>query len=92
MDCTMYDSYIKSLTSEQLSGLEVSLEQAEADVISAQCAFGLDVITDGEVYRDNYLFHFLRHLEGVDFKHPDSVISGGPKLPVISGEYWEGLH
>lgn len=61
-------------------------------MIDAQTAYGITVITDGEIYRDVYIFHFLRQLEGVDFENPeDTVYRNGAcsaRLPCIIGTYW----
>jgi len=37
-------------------------------VISAQLKIGIDVVTDGEVARGDYVTHFMRHLNGIDFE------------------------
>jgi len=37
-------------------------------VLSAQLILGIDVLTDGEVARGDYVTHFLHHLKGVDFE------------------------
>lgn len=44
---------------------EQEFENATRDVLKRQAA--LDVITDGEIRRDNYIYGFLRKLDGVDF-------------------------
>lgn len=58
-------------------------------VIDAQCSYGLDIITDGEVNRDVYIFYFLRHLDGLDFANPVHVVyrNGAcqARLPAIRG-------
>eukprot|EP00164_Ancoracysta_twista_P007693 GFYU01010965.1.p1 GENE.GFYU01010965.1~~GFYU01010965.1.p1 ORF type:complete len:363 (+),score=124.68 GFYU01010965.1:100-1188(+) len=38
------------------------------EVISAQESFGIDVPTDGEIRRENYIYAFLRQLDGIDWK------------------------
>lgn len=96
MDCDRYENFMQSLTAEQKAELEQKLEKAEKEVIEEQSKLGLDIITDGEVYRDVYIFHFLRHLDGVDFQNPQKTVYRNGActavLPVISGTYnfnWE---
>ena len=42
------------------------MERAIREVVEKQIDIGLDVITDGEMPRENYYLHFCRHLEGID--------------------------
>lgn len=64
-------------------------------VIEAQANKGIDIITDGEIYRDVYVFHFLRQCDGVDFKNAESTIYRNGActavLPVVSGEDHEPI-
>jgi len=59
--------------------------------IDKQVSYGIDVITDGEIYRDTYVFHFLRHCENVDFSNAETITyrNGARKgvLPLITGIY-----
>ena len=48
---------------------EKNVERAIAEVVGKQIDLGLDVITDGEMPRENYYLHFCRHLEGIDTKN-----------------------
>ena len=41
--------------------------KATKEVIDDQLECGLDIITDGEVRRENYIHYHCRHLEGIDF-------------------------
>ena len=41
--------------------------KAAKQVIQDQDECGIDIITDGEVRRENYIHYHCRHLEGVDF-------------------------
>ena len=41
--------------------------QAAGEVIKDQIDCGLDIVTDGEVRRENYIHYHCRHIEGVDF-------------------------
>ena len=48
------------------------IEKARCDVIKKQIDLGLDVITDGEIERDNYIFHCARNFKGINM---DSIIT-----------------
>lgn len=41
--------------------------RAARDVIRDQEAAGIDIVTDGEVRRENYIHYHCRHLDGIDF-------------------------
>lgn len=41
--------------------------RAAKDVIDDQIGAGIDILTDGEVRRENYIHYHCRHLEGIDF-------------------------
>nr|MBT6354088.1 5-methyltetrahydropteroyltriglutamate--homocysteine methyltransferase [Pelagibacteraceae bacterium] len=41
--------------------------KATKQVILDQEECGIDILTDGEVRRENYIHYHCRHLEGVDF-------------------------
>lgn len=71
-------------------------EEAEAlfargteQVIADQVEAGIDVPTDGEIRRENYIHYHCRHLEGIDFENLTSkAVRGGSysaELPTISG-------
>lgn len=40
---------------------------ATCDVMKTQCELGLDIITDGEMGRNNYIYPFCRNLNGFDW-------------------------
>ena len=42
-------------------------QRATKDVIKDQLDCGIDIITDGEIKRENYIHYHCRHLNGVDF-------------------------
>ena len=44
------------------------IEKARKDVIRKQLDLGLDVITDGEIERENYIFHCARNFKGIDME------------------------
>ena len=41
--------------------------KATKEVIQDQVECGIDIVTDGEVRRENYIHYHCRHLEGIDF-------------------------
>jgi len=43
--------------------------RAAKDVIADQVECGIDVVTDGEVRRENYIHYHCRHVEGFDFEN-----------------------
>ncbi|HEX5795156.1 MAG TPA: cobalamin-independent methionine synthase II family protein [Geminicoccaceae bacterium] len=49
--------------------LEAILDRATAQVVREQVDLGIDVPTDGEVRRENYIHYHCRHLAGIDFEH-----------------------
>ncbi|MDE0809976.1 MAG: cobalamin-independent methionine synthase II family protein [Alphaproteobacteria bacterium] len=46
---------------------EALFARAAAEVIADQVACGIDIVTDGEVRRENYIHYHCRHLKGIDF-------------------------
>ena len=44
-----------------------AFSQATRAVIADQVNVGIDIPTDGEIRRDNYIYYHCRHLEGIDF-------------------------
>ena len=42
--------------------------QAATEVIKDQIECGIDIVTDGEVRRENYIHYHCRHITGVDFE------------------------
>ncbi|MCH2415062.1 MAG: hypothetical protein MK199_10425, partial [Acidimicrobiales bacterium] len=67
---------------------EALFARAAAEVIAAQVDAGIDVVTDGEVRRENYIHYHCRHLTGFDFEHRAEETMRGVLpvvLPVIVG-------
>ena len=48
---------------------EALFVKAAAEVINDQISCGIDVPTDGEVRRENYIHYHCRNLKGIDFEH-----------------------
>ena len=61
--------------------------KATKDIIQDQIDCGIDIITDGEVRRENYIHYHCRHLSGIDFNklNEKSARTGNYKcwLPTI---------
>ncbi len=70
--------------------LQAQLEKATREIISLQENSGIDVITDGELRREKYVFAFCRRLNGIDFKNPKTTVCRNGawvgKLPQIVAE------
>ena len=47
--------------------VEELFNRATKEIISDQEECGIDILTDGEVRRENYIYCHCRHLEGIDF-------------------------
>lgn len=63
--------------------------RAAAEVIADQVAAGIDIPTDGEVRRENYIHYHCRHLNGISFDQlTKKVLREGAytaSLPTITG-------
>jgi len=54
------------------------IKKACQEIIKEQETTGIDIITDGEVRRENYILYHCRHLKGVDFsKLTKKVVRSG---------------
>ncbi|XP_035684784.1 5-methyltetrahydropteroyltriglutamate--homocysteine methyltransferase-like isoform X1 [Branchiostoma floridae] len=60
-----YNDFQKEVASEE--ELEKQITRAIREVIQEQVDIGIDVITDGELRRENYILYFCRQLNGFDF-------------------------
>jgi len=78
---------------QQLGGddgdAETILARGVAQVIKDQLGAGIDIPTDGEVPRENYIHYHCRHLHGFDFENlTTKEVRGGTysaRLPTIRG-------
>ena len=81
-----YDETLGSLGDEA----ETLFARAAKEVIADQVACGIDIPTDGEVRRENYIHYHCRHLTGFDFEKlvPKSLRQGAytVELPSIVGK------
>ncbi|MEM7215844.1 MAG: cobalamin-independent methionine synthase II family protein [Pseudomonadota bacterium] len=68
---------------------EKLLDRATREAIADQIACGIDVPTDGEIRRDNYVHYQCRHFSGFDFENlTERVLRNGAytaHLPTIRG-------
>ena len=80
-----YDEFARSKPSD----LERLLEQGTHEVVEDQMNAGIDIPTDGEVRRDNYIYYHCRELEGIDFSRlTKKVMRAGTweaEVPTIVG-------
>ena len=58
-----YTAYLKSLP----DNIDEILDQATAEVVQAQTSYGIDIPTDGEIRRENYIHYQCRQFSGFDF-------------------------
>ncbi len=69
---------------------ETLFVRAAGEVIADQIAAGIDIPTDGEVRRENYIHYHCRHLHGFDFENlTHRVLRDGAyetELPTIRGK------
>jgi len=71
------DSVTRTFTYTQDSAAEVPealLIRATREAIRDQVECGIDVPTDGEQRRENYIHYHCRHLDGIDFKNLTSKV------------------
>jgi len=69
-------------------GLEAILDRATVEVVEEQVELGIDIPTDGEVRRENYIHYHCRHLAGIDFERLTEKEMRGhyrARLPTIAG-------
>ncbi len=70
-------------------GAEEIFARGVKDVIDDQVGAGIDIPTDGEVWRENYIHYHCRHLDGIDFdKLTEKMVRGvyAAKLPTVTGQ------
>lgn len=74
---------------DALTNASETLARATQDVINQQLSAGIDIPTDGEVPRENYIHYQCRHIDGIDFSTlTNKVLRGGAyqaNLPNIIG-------
>jgi 5-methyltetrahydropteroyltriglutamate--homocysteine methyltransferase len=68
--------------------LETILDRATIEVVREQVELGIDIPTDGEIRRENFIHYHCRHLHGIDFDAlTERQIRGHHQalLPTITG-------
>jgi 5-methyltetrahydropteroyltriglutamate--homocysteine methyltransferase len=69
---------------------EALFVKAAAEVIADQIECGIDIPTDGEVRRENYIHYHCRHFNGIDFEDLTRVLARDGavylELPTIIGQ------
>ena len=60
-----FDEYLHTHTEE----VEELLVKGTHEAVFDQVNSGIDIPTDGEIRRENYIHYHCRHLEGIDFSH-----------------------
>merc|ERR1719326_849853 len=68
-----YSEMLSSQTEESKASLEKDVLRATTEVIGKQCQCGVDIVTDGEVRRENYIHYLCRFIEGIDFAQPKEM-------------------
>ena len=58
--------YVEEVNQMKEKGEEFFVKAA-TEVINDQIDCGIDIITDGEVRRENYIHYHCRHIDGIDF-------------------------
>eukprot|EP00794_Sanderia_malayensis_P017628 gene17628-19382_t len=70
--------------------LQDQLAKATKEVIDLQQNIGIDIITDGELGREKYIYSFCRRLNGIDFDNQQKKLCRNGawegKLPIIVSE------
>ena len=59
-----FNDFVKTT---HVSQREKDLEQALHEILSDQHSLGVNIVTDGELDRENYIYYHCRHLNGFDF-------------------------
>ena len=81
-----YNNEIKKMGSKA----EELFEKATTEIIKDQEECGIDILTDGEVRRENYIHYHCRYIEGIDFEKltEKTARTGNYKcwLPTITGK------
>jgi 5-methyltetrahydropteroyltriglutamate--homocysteine methyltransferase len=90
-----YAEFLDSMKAADKSQLEDDIMKATHEVIQAQCMCGVDIPTDGEVRRENYIHYLCRCIDGIDFENltEASVRNGAftASIPTIRSKvFWKG--
>jgi len=58
-----YETYLRTRQDQ----IEALLDKATREVVEEQVRIGIDIPSDGEIRRENYIYYHCRHLNGIDF-------------------------
>merc|ERR1719335_553651 len=89
------NKFLSEQTPEMQASLEADIMRATEDVIKQQCDCGVQIVTDGEIRRENYIHYLCRFIEGISFDNLTltSLRNGAfqSRLPTIVGPVsWKG--
>jgi 5-methyltetrahydropteroyltriglutamate--homocysteine methyltransferase len=72
--------------------IEAVLDRATGEAVAEQVALGIDIPTDGEIRRENFIHYHCRHLVGIDFEVLTEKERGHHQalLPTITGPIQAG--
>lgn len=80
-----WEAALAALGDQGQETIKFACEQVMKDQVQS----GIDIPTDGEVKRENYIHYHCRHLEGIDFAHlTRREVRGGTyaaELPTVTG-------
>lgn len=80
-----YQTYLANLP----DNIEEILDRGTQEVVKDQVKAGIDIPTDGEVRRENYIHYHCRHIEGIDFEKLTRKVSRQgawvANLPTVTG-------
>ncbi len=80
-----YQKYLTNLP----NNIEEILDRGTQEAVNDQVNVGIDIPTDGEIRRENYIHYHCRYIDGIDFSNltPKSSRQGAWKanLPTITG-------
>ncbi len=68
--------------------LEAAFVRGTHEAVGEQVAAGIDIPTDGEIRRENYIHYHCRHLGGIDFRNlSERTVRGvySAHLPTVTG-------
>ena len=81
--------YNEASKNNNLEEMEKIILKATSEILNLQDNLGIDVVTDGEMRRENYVYYFCRKLNGFDFETlTEMTLRDGAytsKLPTITG-------
>ncbi len=80
-----YQKYLANLP----NNIQDILDRSTKEVVNDQVNVGIDIPTDGEVRRENYIHYHCRHIDGIDFSNLTQKTSRQgawvANLPTVTG-------